>query len=77
MASKLSHCIRWRRVEIGSIDLVQSENELDAPWSETARHELRVPLFYRYRIVVDRSPEISVMRAATSGHVKPIGPVNT
>lgn len=57
MASKLSHGIRRRRIEIRSVYLVQSEKELDAPWSETARLELRAPLFDRYRIVADRSPE--------------------
>jgi hypothetical protein len=57
MASKLSHGIRRRRIEIRSVALVQSEKELDAPWRETARLELRAPLFDRYRIVADRSPE--------------------
>jgi len=57
MAGKLSHGIGRRSIEIRSVDLVQSENKLDAPWSETARLELRAPLFDRYRIVADRSPE--------------------
>jgi hypothetical protein len=32
MASKLSHGIRRRRIEIRSVALVQCEKELDAPW---------------------------------------------
>jgi hypothetical protein len=57
MASKLSHGIRRRRIEIRSVALVESEKELDAPWRQTARLELRAPHFDRHRIVADRSPE--------------------
>jgi hypothetical protein len=35
----------WRhRVEIGSIDLIQPEKEIDAPWTETGRLKLRAAL---------------------------------
>ena len=67
-ASKLSNGICRHRVEIGSVDLIQSEKELDAPWSETARLKLRAALLGRHRIVVDWS---SQHLCHANGHFRP------
>jgi hypothetical protein len=53
----LSNGIRRRRIEIRSVDIIESKKKFDAPGSETGRLKPCAPFLDRYCFVVNRSLE--------------------